>query len=68
MKGKVKMKLVLFGCSMTYAILPTGSRHDDGIAIAEQMESVMEKMMSDGGELGVLLRIIPGNADEHDEF
>ncbi|EEY64968.1 uncharacterized protein PITG_16410 [Phytophthora infestans T30-4] len=44
-------QLVLFGCGMTYALLPTGPRHD-AIAIAEQMECMMEKMQNDGWIIG----------------
>ncbi|POM79205.1 Hypothetical protein PHPALM_3172 [Phytophthora palmivora] len=44
-------QLVLFGSGMTYVLLQTGSLHD-AIAIAQQMESVMEKMESDGWIIG----------------
>ncbi|KAE9171226.1 hypothetical protein PF002_g29875 [Phytophthora fragariae] len=39
---------------MTYALLPTGARHD-ALAIAEQMEEVMEQMANDGWKVGAVI-------------
>ncbi|GMF59588.1 unnamed protein product [Phytophthora fragariaefolia] len=46
--------LSLFGIIFTYGSFLTGARHD-GIAIAEQMEKVMEKIEADGWVIGAIV-------------
>eukprot|EP00644_Phytophthora_capsici_P005324 jgi/Phyca11/97103/e_gw1.1.1704.1 len=44
-------QLSLFGELLTYDLLPAGDRHD-GIAIAEQLESVLEKVLGEMWRVG----------------
>ncbi|ETL45628.1 hypothetical protein L916_04318, partial [Phytophthora nicotianae] len=44
-------QVALFGRMMTHGLVPTGSRHD-GLAIAQQMEDVMEELIASQWNVG----------------
>ncbi|EEY67332.1 uncharacterized protein PITG_04340 [Phytophthora infestans T30-4] len=46
--------VTLFGCVMNYGLRPTGDRHD-GLAIAEQMEEVIEDLLASGWNVGAVV-------------
>jgi hypothetical protein len=47
-------QLVLFGSVVNHGLYPTGSRHD-GVAIAEQMQKIVENAQLDGWNIGAII-------------